>query len=402
MTVRISNTIAFIVGEVNRHSLWIANMDGSGEKRILDEVSGDLSSDYEWKNRVAWSPDGQWLAVNRYGGLWVLSPDGDDLTEIVPANWGQGQEIRNFAWSPDGSSIAFLQRTENSTYYLGIVHLASRIVEYIFDEPGLAWRLSWSPDNQWIALTDYYSLQVTNVKSKTVLSLEYGCQGAMITDLAWSPESERLAIVEVGNGRYAHGDSCITTLDGQKYFLDVGGSSGMPVWVADGENVYVDAINFNPDDPDLERDPRILLFGKTGNLIKRLDIATEIGDIPEVSPDGQQLLSWIPDNQNWFQGQVQITCLIEGQECSKRVRVPNMVGRLVNGDDLNAPYVWATDSQNALFLSVKDLIYTIDLHYGSVFAFDGQANTSKRITNDHEIKYVAVSPILEQTTPLTP
>ncbi len=393
MTLRITNTIAFIVDE-GRHSLWIANIDGSGEKKILDEVSGNLPSNNEWTNRVVWSRDGQWLAVNRFGGLWILSPDGESLTEIVPVDWGKGKDIINFAWSPDGTKIAFLQRTENNANFLGIVELATGKINYLVENPRLEYSLSWSPDNQRIALADHDTLSMINVNSGAISSLGYACQGANIVMFSWSPQSDRLAVLDVGNGRYSHGESCIIMLDGQKINLNVGGSSGEPFWTSDGDKLYVSATNFNPDDPNLEKDPRLLLFDKTGQLIKRLAVMAEVGDLPEISPDRQQFLSWIPDEQNWFEGYIQVASL-EAQVSPKRVRVPTMVGRLVNADDLNALYIWAADSRNGMFLSVTDLRYTIDLHYGSVYALDKGTGGLRRITNDHRIKYIATSPVFE-------
>ncbi|MCP4369154.1 MAG: hypothetical protein GY797_13730 [Deltaproteobacteria bacterium] len=400
MTVRISNTIAFIVDE-GHHSLWIANVDGTGEKKILDEVSESLSSGDEWKNRVVWSPDGQRLAVNRYGGLWILSPDGDNLTEVVPVNWAEGKDITNLAWSPDGDKIAFLQRTEINTYYLGIVNVASGDINYITKNPRLEHRLLWSPDSKWIALSDHDMLSVTNVNSQTITSLGYGCQGGYIVMFSWSPQSDRLAVQDVGNGRYSHGESCVMTLDGQKFPLNVEGSSGKPAWTSDGNNLYVSATNFDPDNPDLEKDPRMLFFDKTGQFIKRLNITAEVGELAEFSPNKQHFLSWIANEQNWFTGYIQVACLNEAQPCSKKTKV-NMIGRLFNADDLNALYVWAMDSRNAFFLSVTDMIYTFDLRYGSIYAFDEQSGRLKRVTNDHKIKNVAVSPLIGPTDPLIP
>lgn len=392
MTIRITNTIAFITNEGN-YSLWIANVDGSGEKKILDEVSGPLPSNDEWKNRVVWSPNGQWLAVNRYDGLWLLSPDGDRLTEIVPANWNKGKDIVNFAWSLDGTKIAFLQRTEVGTNFLGIAEPATNKINYLLENPRVEYRLSWSPNNQWIALADHDTLSAINVNTRTILSLGYACQGGNIVVFSWSPQSDRLAVLDVGNGRYSHGESCVMSLEGQISNFDIEGSSGKPFWDLDGENLYVSATNFDPDNPNLEKDARMLLFDKTGHLIKRLNLMTEIGDLPEISSDRQQFLSWIPDEQNWFNGSVQTASLNEAQIFSHKIRVPNMVGRLANADDFNALYIWTADNHNGIFLSVTDLIYTLDLHYGSIYAFDGQAKSLKRITNDHRVVYVAVSPI---------
>jgi Tol biopolymer transport system component len=52
--------------------LWIMNADGSGQTR-LTEIFGQFS---------AWAPDGSYIVFNSFGGLYVMNPDGSDITQL--------------------------------------------------------------------------------------------------------------------------------------------------------------------------------------------------------------------------------------------------------------------------------------------------------------------------------
>lgn len=86
----------------SRAILYIANVDGSGERTVLDDT---------YVPRFAeWSPDGRWLGV-------VATGPGDSLGAslwLVPANGGTPQRVRDAAtdisslkWSPDGRWLAW-------------------------------------------------------------------------------------------------------------------------------------------------------------------------------------------------------------------------------------------------------------------------------------------------------
>jgi Tol biopolymer transport system component len=77
--------------------LWMCNADGSNPHKISDTLV-----DY----RVAWSPDGRYIAANAKGDILIfdLQHMGDDPRSINVAN-GSASVPR---WSPDGSHLVFL------------------------------------------------------------------------------------------------------------------------------------------------------------------------------------------------------------------------------------------------------------------------------------------------------
>jgi Tol biopolymer transport system component len=83
------------------------NADGSDARRVATKAT--------WGD-PAWSPDGRRIAFRRYDGqlgfrsawpsdLFVVNADGSGLRRLTR----QAANLRWFAWSPDGRTIAFLR-----------------------------------------------------------------------------------------------------------------------------------------------------------------------------------------------------------------------------------------------------------------------------------------------------
>jgi Tol biopolymer transport system component len=61
------------VGVIEVHTLYVMEADGSNQTRVT-EVFGQFP---------VWSPDGEFIAFTPApGGIWVMRPDGSDLTLI--------------------------------------------------------------------------------------------------------------------------------------------------------------------------------------------------------------------------------------------------------------------------------------------------------------------------------
>ncbi|HVO69265.1 MAG TPA: tetratricopeptide repeat protein [Aggregatilineaceae bacterium] len=120
-------------------SLTFIHADGTG-MIIVDDLRNDLSNPFV--DFYAWSPDGQWLAIQTYGGTYIVRTDGSGLKRL------SDDSSANFvAWSPNSRQIAFY-----SKYYQrpgivildvsGVMHLIrSSQLENKFD--GI---IAWAPD----------------------------------------------------------------------------------------------------------------------------------------------------------------------------------------------------------------------------------------------------------------
>lgn len=94
--------------------IWVINVDGSGLTGL-----GAVGT-------PAWSPDGSKIAFHGSGRLYLMNPDGTDVTEIF------GSASGSPTWSPDGARIAFTSsRDGNHEIYsinpdgTGLVRLTS-------------------------------------------------------------------------------------------------------------------------------------------------------------------------------------------------------------------------------------------------------------------------------------
>jgi hypothetical protein len=86
-------------------SLFVVNVNGSGERQL---TPADVEVACCWNYR--WSPDGsRILFADAAGVLWVINPDGTDLTKLF-VDETVNHVRRNVVtptWSPDGSQVLF-------------------------------------------------------------------------------------------------------------------------------------------------------------------------------------------------------------------------------------------------------------------------------------------------------
>ncbi len=88
--------------------IYVMNADGSGKTRLTD------SSERGWDWFPRWSPDGKWIlfASNpdhpgdaAYDAVYRMNADGSGIVGLYIETIGQPP----YSWSPDGTSIAFVQ-----------------------------------------------------------------------------------------------------------------------------------------------------------------------------------------------------------------------------------------------------------------------------------------------------
>jgi Tol biopolymer transport system component len=86
-------------------ALMVANLDGSGVHEVLPQGSVNT----HFGARLAWSPDGAWIAfgtttVGNTGELEAVKPDGTGLHKLIASD-RYGTSVVGPAWSPDGKAI---------------------------------------------------------------------------------------------------------------------------------------------------------------------------------------------------------------------------------------------------------------------------------------------------------
>lgn len=126
-------------------TIYIANVDGSGERPLLKSDALDYDP--------AWSPDGKWIVFTseRDGSadLYRVKPDGGAPERLTddPAYDDQA------AFSPDGKQLVFVTTRAGGRANLWILDLQTRKARALTSGSGGDFRPAWSPDGKWIVFS---------------------------------------------------------------------------------------------------------------------------------------------------------------------------------------------------------------------------------------------------------
>jgi dipeptidyl aminopeptidase/acylaminoacyl peptidase len=131
-------------------------------RELLHKKEGFLSN-------VAWSPDGQYLAVSYFGGvlpdvtleLSVLRPDGKKVWQTVVNKGFVIGGNQTVAWSPDGKQLALAAGD-----YLYVVEWKNKALRRVCNQVGLRRLIpQWSEDSRSVALVTFGTLAVIDTQS---------------------------------------------------------------------------------------------------------------------------------------------------------------------------------------------------------------------------------------------
>ena len=201
--------IAYNVPEWNsygvwvKEELWVAMADGSGARRLVDNVG------HRWE----WSPDGERIVYsvvaerNSYGNimreeLWVVDVDGSYVHRLTPEI-----SIRGWQWSPDGERIAFtlsehdFSLAQEVAKELWMASVDGSDTRRLTDDVGITKvinRMWWSPDGERIIYEiKEFSLDEEEVSELWVVGVDGSRPRRLTEDFAYnwgfSPSGETIA-----------------------------------------------------------------------------------------------------------------------------------------------------------------------------------------------------------------
>ena len=249
------------------------NADGSGVRQV--------STDNAYYDSVNWAPDGQSLLVHSFGngkqGVYSMDTQTGETQQLFAQ-----QNAAPAAWSPDGTSIAYISSDFNSGG-IYVVNAAGQNLKQLTTQYERAF--SWSPDSKHIAFTSDRSRTVQLYSMATDGSAVEKVTDTPISQFTLSPDGSQIAYVytptagsksQIGVMNTDGSNPKELTNNQQNYY------SG-PVWTSDGKTI-IDFVagtsfGFGAVGADGRNWRQLLSFSGTDGS----------GPHPVISPDGTQI-----------------------------------------------------------------------------------------------------------------
>lgn len=171
-------------------SVWVMTPDGRGRRPLTD-----VADEQEFYDEYpTWSPDSKKVAFardesGREDGIYVVGVDGQGPERI------SGVRTLSLAWSPSGSTIAYVRRSDQSVELLDVTTRRARRLR----ARGLSsqsYSVEWSPRGQFLAVATQKALFIvpaTGGRARKVVTRGAGY-------VTWSPDGCCLAFSATRTG----------------------------------------------------------------------------------------------------------------------------------------------------------------------------------------------------------
>jgi Tol biopolymer transport system component len=217
--------------------LFIANGDGTGERRLLPPGEFDYDASF--------SADGKWVVFtserNGPANIYRVRADGSGLERLTDDSGFDDQA----ALSPDGKQVSFVSTRESGSADIWILDVKTRKLRDLTHTtaPSGNFRPSWSPDGKWIVFSSDRNI-----------------------------EADRGTKFDHANGRWEHLQAAslyVIHPDGQglRRITPAGEFAGSPKWSPDGKRVVF--YELPVEDTFAARG-----FGAAASQIVSVDVAT--------------------------------------------------------------------------------------------------------------------------------
>jgi dipeptidyl aminopeptidase/acylaminoacyl peptidase len=229
--------VAFAYNRTGQWEIYVMALDGSAAARQITTGPGA-------KFAPRWSPDGGRLA-------YALDVDGGEVLDILVCDLATDKHCNltpdtpdsiqpNYAWSPDGSQIAFISDRAGrfDTY---VMPSAGSPARRVLDQAYPDWEVRWSPDGRWLAVVADASGQdsatyVVPAAGGEARPLGQNGEWIAAKDACWSPDSRRIAFSSNLRGFFDIGVYELET--GQITWVTAGkGDKEQPAWSPDGQRL---------------------------------------------------------------------------------------------------------------------------------------------------------------------
>lgn len=173
--------------------------------RLLNSVGLSLDS-----KAPAWSPTDSSILFVKSGSctadLHVVKADGSGNRRLARMPFGEA--AGSPSWAPDGTAIAYARQISGGSWVLNANGKANH---QIGDRDSIVTGLAWSPDSTKVAVARVSSIDIVDAESGSVTSRFHGVSGGIVVDnMTWSPDGSTVAFV--GTHADAGGTSSITAI----------------------------------------------------------------------------------------------------------------------------------------------------------------------------------------------
>jgi Tol biopolymer transport system component len=311
------------VGEWPNSKIWKISLDGKVAEQITF-AKGKISD-----MCPSWSPDGKRVAFIRTGlkegtavydktAIYTVNLSGGEPELLIPET---DDYVNSSVWSPDGKMIAYTTRNPRKTGperigLMKIVDVADGTIRVIGEVPGanVNTELAWSPDSKRIAFNQNNTIVVMDVSDGKTEEVKTGLADTDIWHFDWSADGKQFVFFGMQGGR--------AEFWFMEDFLPLEKLARKAVTPATriSEDITVRQVWSGPETDDfgsVSANGELLSFTdwETGNLAVRnlktgenrmvTDDATwtdsvEYAEYSRISPDGKQFAySWYHKNINY-------------------------------------------------------------------------------------------------------
>ena len=198
------------VGEWPNSKIWKISLDGKVAEQITF-AKGKISD-----MCPSWSPDGKQVAFIRTAlkegtavydkaAIYTVNLSGGEPVLLIPET---DDYVNSLVWSPDGKMIAYTTRNPRKTGperigLMKIVDVADGTIRVIGEVPGanVNTELAWSPDSKRIAFNQNNTIVVMDVSDGKTEEVKTGLADTDIWHLDWSSDGKQFVFFGMKGGK---------------------------------------------------------------------------------------------------------------------------------------------------------------------------------------------------------